>query len=163
MAALADTVYISFYKGLGGVGGAAVAGPARTIEALKVWRLRHGGTLYTAFPLAISALAGIERQLPRMPLYLERSRALAARIGAPAIVNPTTPHTNAFQLWIEGSPAELAERHRAFARAHGVWLFNNFMPSPLTSRSIAEIVVGDGSDGWTIDEAAGWIATFLAG
>jgi threonine aldolase len=37
LAGLADSVYVSFYKGLGGLGGAAVAGDAAFLASLAVW------------------------------------------------------------------------------------------------------------------------------
>ena len=43
--ALADTVYVSFYKGLRGLAGAVVAGPEEVISEVRLWRSRHGGTL----------------------------------------------------------------------------------------------------------------------
>ena len=45
IAALFDTVYVSFYKALGGIAGAALAGPADVIAEARVWEKRHGGTL----------------------------------------------------------------------------------------------------------------------
>ena len=45
LARLFDTVYVSLYKGLGGIGGSVLAGPAELIAQARVWRRRHGGTL----------------------------------------------------------------------------------------------------------------------
>lgn len=171
LAALGDTVYVSFYKGLGGLGGAVLAGPEDVVRALAVWKTRLGGDLYTSWPQAVSALAGLDRHLGRMPRYVERARALAARLADtpvgnpptvnPPIVNPSAPHVNAFHLWIAQSPERLTGRHAAFVEASGVKLFNTILPAPLVDHGIAEVVIGDGSDGWTIDEAAGWITAFV--
>ena len=38
IAALSETVYVSFYKGLGGLAGAAVAGPVEVVSAARQWR-----------------------------------------------------------------------------------------------------------------------------
>ena len=38
IAALFDTVYFSFYKGLGGLAGGALAGPADVIAEARVWQ-----------------------------------------------------------------------------------------------------------------------------
>ncbi|HET9221308.1 MAG TPA: beta-eliminating lyase-related protein, partial [Roseiflexaceae bacterium] len=46
IAALFDTVYVSFYKTLGGIAGAILAGPADVIAEARVWQHRHGGTLF---------------------------------------------------------------------------------------------------------------------
>jgi len=50
IADLFDTVYVSFYKGLGGIGGCALAGPEEDIEQARVWRTRHGGLMYAMWP-----------------------------------------------------------------------------------------------------------------
>lgn len=164
LAALADSVYVSFYKGLGGLGGAVVAGPEATMRALAPWKTRLGGNLFTAYPYAIAGLAGLDRHLPRMSDYVARARALAAMLAdVPGlIVNPPVPHTNAFQLILRSTPAELAERNRAFAAERKLWLFNAFTEAALEGHSIAEIVIGEASDDYTLEEAAGWIRAFLA-
>ena len=52
IAALANSVYVSLYKGLAGFAGCVLAGPADFIAETKVWKKRHGGDLPTAFPYA---------------------------------------------------------------------------------------------------------------
>lgn len=47
---LFDSVYVSFYKGLGAVSGAMLAGDTSFINAAKGWRHRLGGTPYTFTP-----------------------------------------------------------------------------------------------------------------
>jgi threonine aldolase len=160
LAGLADSVYVSFYKGLGAPGGAMVCAGGDFVAALPAWKGRLGGNLFTVFPYALGALDGLDRQLPRMADYVARARSLAARLDPGLLANPAEPHVNAFQLLLSGTPAELAARNRRFAEEKGVWLFNHFGDSPLAGRSTAEVVVGETSDGWTPDEAAGWIADF---
>src|SRR5258706_4527408 len=41
VAALFDSVYLSFYKGIGGIAGAALAGPADFIAEVRVWPTLH--------------------------------------------------------------------------------------------------------------------------
>jgi threonine aldolase len=159
LAALADSVYVSFYKGLGGLGGAAVAGNAAFIRSLSVWKTRHGGNLYTVYPYAISALRGLDEQLPRMGTYVERARALAERLGG-ITVTPRVPDVNAFHMLLPGSVEELTARHHQFARDRRIWLFNGFYDSLVDARSIAEVVIGDSSDDWEVAEAAAWIRDF---
>lgn len=164
LAALADSIYVSFYKGLGGLGGAMVVGSDTLIRSLRVWKTRHGGDLYTAFPYAISALEGLDRHLPLMAKYTERARSLAARLTeqGQAIVNPSRPDVNAFQLVMKGAPAELAARNRAFAKARHIWLFNALVEAPLQGHAIGEIVIGGASETYTDEEASSWIADFLS-
>ncbi len=69
IADLADSVYVSFYKSLEAFGGAALAGPKELVEEAKAWRHRYGGQVFQQFPTALSALVGLERELPRLPEY----------------------------------------------------------------------------------------------
>lgn len=163
LAALADSVYVSFYKGLGGLGGAAIAADTPFIESLAVWNTRHGGNLYRVFPYALSALAGVDAQLPRMSAYVERSRALAEALASePRLaVTPHVPDVNAFHLLVPGSVDELTRRNRAFAEQRHIWMFNGFLESPVEGRSVAEVVIGEASDDYDTAEAAGWIRDFL--
>ena len=42
IAALFDTVYVSFYKGIGALPGCCVAGPADVVAEVREWRQPHG-------------------------------------------------------------------------------------------------------------------------
>jgi threonine aldolase len=163
VAALADSVYVSFYKGIGGLGGCVVAGSRDCIEAMEIWRARQGAVLFTAYPYALSAIEGLDRHLPRMPGYVRRARQLAARLHDEKIceIHPLAPHVNAFQVILRGTVAELKTRNRAFAARHGVWLFNSFFEAPFEGRAIAEIAIGEAADDYSDDEASGWLRQFL--
>lgn len=160
--ALADSVYVSFYKGLGGLAGSLLAGPADFIAALAPWKTRLAGNVYTLYPMVLSALDGLRRQLPRMAAYRERARALAAALaGQPGWqVAPEPPHTNSFQLHLPADPARLREALLAQAEATGFWLGNRAQPSTrLAGGAMVEIVIGDAADGWTDEQAvAAWRA-----
>ena len=58
VAALFDSVYVSFYKGLGGLAGSMLLGDDDLIAEARAWRSRHGGTLYQLWPYAAAGLAG---------------------------------------------------------------------------------------------------------
>ncbi|HEY1384959.1 MAG TPA: beta-eliminating lyase-related protein [Dongiaceae bacterium] len=162
IAALGDSVYVSFYKGLGGLAGCVVAGEQRFLDSLKPWKTRHGGNLFSGYPYAVSALMGLERYLPRMAEYVARARSLAPKVATIPVfqVYPQPPHVNAFAIAMPGWPDRLAEQHRTFARDTGVWLFNTFTEGPQPGTSIAEIVIGDTCEDFTDDEAAGWLRRF---
>ena len=66
IAGLADSIYVSFYKGLGGLAGACLAGPADFIEEARRWRKRMGGTIFRMTPEAVGALVGLRDRLPLM-------------------------------------------------------------------------------------------------
>ena len=82
IAALFDTVYVSFYKGLGGVAGGMLLGEEDVIAEAREWRHRHGGTLYNMWPYAAAALAGLRLRLPRIDAYVQHARAVAEALAA---------------------------------------------------------------------------------
>jgi len=163
VAALADSVYVSFYKGIGGLGGCVVAGSRDCIDAMEIWRTRQGAVLFTAYPYALSAIEGLDRHLPHMPDYVRRARLLAARLREEKLceIHPLAPQVNAFQVILRGTVAELKKRNRDFAAREKVWLFNSFLEASFEGRAIAEIVIGDAADDCTDDEACGWLRRFL--
>jgi threonine aldolase len=165
LAALADSVYVSYYKGLGGLGGAMVAGSQSFIGSLQVWKTRYGGNLYTAYPYAIAALDGLEQLAPRQGEFVDRARALAAGLRAipDLIVHPDPPHTNAFQVWLPGTPSALVQLHRKFAADNHFWLFDGFSEAPLSGHAMAEIQIGPASDQYTIEQAVDAIRRFHQG
>ncbi|HEU4670069.1 MAG TPA: beta-eliminating lyase-related protein [Dyella sp.] len=164
LAALADSVYVSYYKGLGGLGGALVAGSPEFIAALAPWKSRYGGNLVTAWPQAISALDGLEHLAPRMAEFVARARALAVALdGQPQVqIHPGRPHTNAFQLWLPGRPEALAARHRVMAAQREWWLFDVFAEAPLDGWTMVEVQLGPTSDQWSVEQAAQAIGRFAA-
>lgn len=164
LASLADSVYVSYYKGLGGLGGALVAGSEVFVKSLRVWKTRYGGDLFTAWPYAISALDGLERLAPRLGEFVQHARTLAAALAhVPGlIVQPNPPHTNAFQVWLPGTPAALTERHRQFAAEQKQWLFDAFTDAPLAGHAMAEIQIGAAADDSAVEQAVAAVAQFLA-
>src|SRR5215467_2564659 len=80
VAALFDTVYVSFYKGIGALPGCCVAGPGEVMAEVREWRERMGGTLFYLWPNAASALTCLAARLPRMSEYLKHAKAIAAAL-----------------------------------------------------------------------------------
>jgi threonine aldolase len=111
IAALADSVYVSFYKGLAAAAGAAVAADVDLADELRIWRRRMGGTLFRMTPYAVSALVGLRELLPRMGEYVAWARAFAAELTAAGFrVDPDPPHTNTFEVFVEADSDVVNER-----------------------------------------------------
>lgn len=163
ISALADTVYVSYYKGLGAMAGAVLAGEQELLGRFQVWKKRFGGDLHTAYPFALSALDGLEKRLPRMPGYLSRARQLAAAFAAKGFATvPAEPDVNAFQVILPGDPVALTEANRAFARKTGIWLFNAFLPGDQPGFARAEVVIGDAAETYADAEAVAWVEGLVA-
>ena len=165
IAGLFDTVYVSLYKGLGGLGGCVLAGPAELIAEARVWRRRHGGALYRLFWLAASAQPGLDALAPRMGEFLGHARAIAAALAdVPGItVVPAKPQTPLFHLHLRGAPDAVWDRALRLARERGVWLVNRPTASLLPGMSRVELSLGEPALELSAGEAAGLLAELVAG
>lgn len=145
ISALADSVYLSFYKGLGGLAGCVLAGSADFIREADLWKARHGGNLYTAFPYVISAKIGLAERLPKMGEYYKRAVELASELSEIAGVSiaPNPPQCNAFQIYLPADKSKLEEVSLEIAKETSVWLFGGFAETALPGLTMAEISVGD--------------------
>jgi len=154
IAGLADSVYVSLYKGLGGLAGAVVAGPEDEIEQARVWRTRMGGTLFSLMPFAVAALRGLDRELPRMAEYHDRAVLLAQRLEAAGIrVTPRPPHATAFRIHVEREVADLDERRVVAMERDRVRLSPPWRASDTPGWSWTELTVGPATTEWDVDEA----------
>ncbi|MFI8305195.1 threonine aldolase family protein [Streptomyces sp. NPDC085927] len=169
IAALADSVYVSFYKSLDGFGGAALAGPATLVDEAKAWRHRYGGNVFQQFPTALSALIGLERELPRLPEYVTHARVVAAALreglaeaGVPwARVHPEVPHTHDFQVWLPYEADVLAEAAVRAAEETGAALFANHWDPKGPGLALTEVYVRAAGLEWTADDVRAAAADFV--
>ena len=154
IAALADSVYVSFYKGLGGMAGAALAGPADLVAQARRWRTRHGGTLFTLLPYAVAARHGLATRLPRMQEYVDRARELAAGLDAldGVRVLPQPPHTNAFRLFIDASTDALEDASVAVMESDKVALLGWCRPAEVPGWTMTELTAGDATLDWPVED-----------
>ncbi|MGV9563287.1 threonine aldolase family protein [Streptomyces sp. NPDC003480] len=170
IADLADSVYVSFYKSLDAYGGAALAGPRTLVEEAKAWRHRYGGMAFQQFPTALSALAGLERQLPRLPAYVRHARVVAAALregfaaaGLPwARVHPTEPHTHDFRLWLPYDVDVLTEASFRQGEETGTLLFANPWESGGPGLAFTEVSVRADGLAWTADDVKAAVREFVA-
>lgn len=125
LVALFDSVYVSFYKGLSGLGGCCIAADREVIDELAVWRTRHGGRLFMMWPYAASALTQLRAKLPRMPAYYRHARAIATALrdldGVEVL--PESPQSAMLHLRLATSEALLRRRCLSIARRERVWTF----------------------------------------
>ncbi|MFG2637606.1 threonine aldolase family protein [Streptomyces sp. NPDC048362] len=168
IAGLADSVYVSFYKSLGGFGGAALAGPRTLVEEARIWRHRYGGMVFQQFPTALSALVGLDRELPRLPEYVRHARVVAtalregfAAAGVPwARVNPERPHTHEFQVWLPYEPEVVAEAAVRQAAETSVLLFAGPWGSAGPGIACTEVTVGAAGLEWTPEDVHAAVQAF---
>lgn len=161
IAALFDTVYVSFYKGIGALPGCCVAGPADVIAEVREWRRRMGGTLHGLWPGAASALTLLARRLPRFPRYTEHARAIAAALAqVPGItVIPDPPQVPMMHLLLRAARDDYVRAARQLAQEQGIWVspFCAATADPAVQR--VELAVGDA----TLEFTPAGVAGILAG
>jgi threonine aldolase len=164
IAGLADSVYVSFYKGLGGPAGAAVAGPHDVVADARRWRTRHGGTLFTLLPLAAAARRGLREELPRMAEYHDRAVEMAGSLRAAGFsVSPDPPHTNAVRLYVD-EPADRVEAAVvATMEQEGLVLTSAWRSADVPGCAWTEFTVGPATMRWTVEESVTMLARVVLG
>lgn len=163
IAALADSVYVSFYKGLGGLGGCILAGSADFIAETRIWQTRMGGDLFTVFPYVLSAIEGLRHHLPKMEGYVARAHELSAALAEipGVILVPNPPQTNAFQIYLPATRVALQYAAQKLAETERIWLFSGFAETQLPSVTMAEISIGDAVESWKTEEIVDTMQKFL--
>jgi threonine aldolase len=107
---LFDSVYVSFYKGLGGIAGAVLAGNTEFIEQSKIWKRRHGGDLISLYPYIINAKYCMNKRMGNMREYWQKALAIALRLNTMKGVRtiPSVPVCNMFHAYFN-APKEKVE------------------------------------------------------
>ncbi|MFB6824940.1 threonine aldolase family protein [Streptomyces virginiae] len=170
IAGLADSVYVSFYKSLGGLSGAALAGPRSFVEETRVWRHRYGGQIFRQFPQALAALAGLERELPLLPSYVTQARTVAGALrsafadsGVPwARIHPEEPHTHQFQVWLPYEPDRLTEAGLRQAEETGTVLFRRWSAEGPPGLAVTELEITRPGLSWTEADVHEAVSAFVA-
>jgi threonine aldolase len=161
IAALFDTVYVSFYKGIGALPGCCVAGPADIVAEVREWRKRMGGTLFGMWPGAASALSCLRRRLPLMPVYLGHARAIGAALGdLPGVrVVPDPPQTPMMHLLLATTPGGFTAAARRLAVQQRLWTWADAMTTADPDVQRIELSVGDATCAMPPDQIREIIAT----
>lgn len=140
-----DSVYVSLYKGIGGLGGAMLAGSQDFVARAAEWFRRQGGNVIHRSPYIVAAAMGFDERLAAMPAYFKRTEFLYEALHAhPEIrVNPARPAANMLHLHLPVSRERALAIRNALAERHGVWLFNRVNHGVLPDTSYFELYVGD--------------------
>lgn len=106
---LFDSVYLSMYKGIGGIAGAILAGSEEFINQSKIWKKRHGGDLISLYPYIFTADYYFDKRKDKMAEYYESAKELAERYNSCAGITtlPEVPVSNMFHVHIH-KPKETA-------------------------------------------------------
>ncbi|WP_229067565.1 low specificity L-threonine aldolase [Actinoplanes sp. DH11] len=152
----ADSVYVSFYKTLGGLSGAVLAGTGELAGFARAWRHRHGGNVFQQWPAVLAALDGLDRELPRVGEYVRHARTIAdALAGLPgARVHPHPPHTHQFRFFLphraealNAATLDLAERER-------IWFAGMWQDTEVPGVAMTEVTIAAAALEWTAADVA---------
>jgi threonine aldolase len=146
IAALFDSVYVSFYKGIGAIAGAMLCSSRPLIDEARIWQRRHGGNLMALYPYTSVAEAAFDARISRMKAYRDAAGWLAKIVAAqPGTlrVQPLPPPTNMFHAYLTVRPDVLQRRVTAIARKHGVWTVLRTAATAIDGITKWEVSTGD--------------------
>lgn len=160
---LFDSIYVSFYKDLGGLCGSMLMGSEDFIKESRVWQRRMGGNLVTQAPFVASAQLGMKLRLPQIASWVERARQIAGILSGfeDVLVHPREPDVNMFQLFIKGDPDILTQRHHALAEETGTFLFYGLDPAAVPGYSTTELHIWENAMAFDIEQLAPFIEQLL--
>jgi threonine aldolase len=162
IAALFDSVYVSFYKGLRAMAGAAVACDEPTAAELRAWRQRMGGTLFAMTPYALSALVGLREELPAIGESVAWARAFAGELAVRGLrIQPDPPHTNTFLAFADGDAEAITEKVVAFMEEERVAPCGRWRAARAPGVAMTEVTIHRAALEHDPAAVAGWYAGFV--
>ena len=163
-----DSVYVSLYKGIAGLGGAVLLGRPAFVATAQEWFRRQGGNVIHRTPYVVAAAMQFDARLAAMPAYFQRTEAIYETLRRHPLLtpNPARPQANMLHLHMPVERERAIAIRNAFAERHGVWLFNRVGHAQLPGHSMTEWYVGDNllalSDARLHDIFALWSAALAA-
>jgi threonine aldolase len=141
---LFDSVYVSFYKGIGGIAGAILAGDEAFTKESKVWKRRHGGDLISLYPYILSADYYFKQRLSKMDQYYEGAKELAGFYNQCHAIatKPLVPVSNMFHVHIDVAKEQLEPILITIYEETGIGLIHNLREISETT-CYFEVSIGD--------------------
>jgi len=140
-----SSVYVSVYKGIGGIAGAVLAGDADFVANARLWQRRMGGTLVRQSPMVASAAMRFDTRLALMDACYQRTLTLAEKLKElqGMRINPAVPQTNMLHIFFDAPADQVADTRDAIAAAEKRWVVGNVRPADVPGWSVTELYVGD--------------------
>lgn len=150
---LFDSVYISLYKGIGGIAGAILAGDEDFTSQSKVWKRRHGGDLISLYPYILSADYYFDQRSGKMAAYYRNARELAGYFNqCEGIATlPVEPVSNMFHVHFSHSKETMEELLADFQEETGMGL-TSYVKERENGGSSYEVSIGDLYETWPKEE-----------
>lgn len=127
---LFDSVYVSFYKGLGGMNGAMLCSTEGIIGLASQWRARLGGSLFTLAPHWLDAREQLQSGEGSFAERFRKLREVVSALSADATVGsavrfePPLPESCMVHGYLKGTEQDMEEAHAKALKASGIRLWN---------------------------------------
>jgi Beta-eliminating lyase len=180
-----DSMYVSFYKGLGGLSGAMLLGSPAFCHEARIWLRRFGGNLYTLLPYALSGWIGFRQNwlllvdpasnpsdgvlsVPPLSFVEKKDKmvdVVAALSSDPTIskvvkFDPEVPHVNMVHGYLRWDPAICQQALDAVESRLGIRVLIRVRPVDSAPLKRAAYALGYRSHfEWTMGEGNGKIPT----
>ncbi|CAK0827849.1 unnamed protein product [Prorocentrum cordatum] len=126
---LFDSVYVSFYKGLGGTCGAMLCGESSLVGIARAWLVRLGGSMFTLAPHWLDAQMQLRAHRGGFEARFEKLREVVQALSGDALVSkilrfePPIPQSCLVHGYIASeAPRDVVEAaHERVASATGTW------------------------------------------
>ncbi|CAK0811715.1 unnamed protein product, partial [Prorocentrum cordatum] len=130
---LFDSVYVSFYKGLGGTCGAMLCGESSLVGIARAWLVRLGGSMFTLAPHWLDAQMQLRAHRGGFEARFEKLREVVQALSGDALVSkilrfePPIPQSCLVHGYIASeAPRDVVEAaHERVASATGSRLWNS--------------------------------------
>ncbi|UGQ11633.1 beta-eliminating lyase-related protein [Yinghuangia sp. ASG 101] len=160
-----DSAYLGLDKALGAPSGAFLVGDKSFIQEAQAWRHEFGGRAHELWPVALPAVMAMERELPRLPEYVDHAPVVAESLAAVdgLAVFPNPPHTHQFQVWAPGTRQELTRAAALHTEESGTRLFSSsWRSSDIPGMAVAEVTVAGPALGWEPQEITARAEEFIS-
>jgi len=140
-----SSVYVSFYKDIGALGGAVLAGDEAFIEEARNLMAGMGGRLVSPWPIVSDSLRLLDKRLHQMPDFIARAKQLAVALNDVdgVVISPNPPQVNLMHLRFDCDAKTFTRARDIAARKTGVWLAKGVWSLEGDHVSSMELTVGE--------------------
>jgi threonine aldolase len=134
------------------------------VAEVREWRRRMGGTLYGMWPGAASALTCLRERLPKLPAWMDHTRAIAQALrDVPGItVVPDPPQTPMLHLLLRATEERFEATVRRLAEEDGIWTWKRAVPTDDPAVRRVELAVAEATAAFPPEQVRELLARFVA-
>lgn len=158
-----DSVYVSFYKGIGGMSGAMLLGSESLLSSCALWRDRLGSNMWTTFPAVVTAMDGLDSRLPKIPTWVERAKQLEKLLKQFKTLDVDSPDCHAFQIRLKADLKEINQALIWCQERYQMVVCKPFENTPCGQFVFSEVQVGAKHDDISDTELELFFAALLSG